>query len=60
MPDQPDWDDDQDFTSHRDTESPPPPPSNSADLYTVPKTITPTEKHAERLVLTLANTDQQQ
>ena len=43
MPDQGDWDDHQDFTSHRDSASPPPPPLNSTDSDTVPKTITPTD-----------------
>ena len=42
-PNQSDWDDDQDFTSHWDTASPPPPPIDSAEIDTVPKTITPTE-----------------
>ena len=43
VPDQSDWDDDQDFTVHRDTASLPPPPANSANTDTVPKTITQTE-----------------
>ena len=41
--DQSEWDDDQDFTSQGDTASPPLPPADSADIDTVPKTITPTE-----------------
>ena len=43
VPNQSDWDNDQDFTSHGDTASPPPPPSISAKSETVPKTITQTE-----------------
>ena len=42
-PNESDWDDDQDFTSHGDTAAPPPPPVASAHTDTVPKTITPTE-----------------
>ena len=42
-PNESDWDDDQDFTSHGDTALPPPPPVNSTKIDTVPKTITPTE-----------------
>ena len=42
-PNESDWDDDQDFTSHEDTAAPPPPPVESANTETVPKTITPTE-----------------
>ena len=42
-PNESDWDDDQDFTSHGDTASPLPPPVDSAETDTVPKTITPTE-----------------
>ena len=43
VPNQSDWDDNQDFTSHGYTASPPPPPADSAEIDTVPKTITPTE-----------------
>ena len=43
MPDQSDWDNDKDFTSHGDTASPPPPPSTSAESETLPKTISPTD-----------------
>ena len=43
VPNQSDWDDDQDFSSYGDTASPPPPPADSAETDTVPKTITPTE-----------------
>ena len=39
-PNESDWDDDQDFTSHGDIASP---PVGSAETDTVPKTITPTE-----------------
>ena len=42
-PNESDWDDDQDFTSHGDTASPPPSPVDSTETDTVPKTITPTE-----------------
>ena len=44
VPDQSDWDNDQDFTSHGDTASPLPLPTDSTNTETVPKTITPTEK----------------
>ena len=43
VPDQSDWDDDHYYTSHGDTASTLPSPSNSADLDTVPKTITQSE-----------------
>ena len=43
VPNESDWDDDQDFTSDGDTAAPPPPPVASAHTDTVPKTITPTE-----------------
>ena len=43
LPNQSDWGDDQDFTSHGDTASPPPQPADSAEIDTVPKTITPTK-----------------
>ena len=43
VPNQSDRDDDQDFTSHGDTASPPPPPADSTKIDTVPKTITPTK-----------------
>ena len=43
VPNESDWDDNQDFTSHEDTASPPPPPVDSAITDTVPKTITPTK-----------------
>ena len=43
VPNESDWDDHQNFTSHGDTASPPPPPVDSAKTDTVPKTITPTE-----------------
>ena len=43
VPNESDWDDDQDFTSHGDTVSPPPSAVDSAKTDTVPKTITPTE-----------------
>ena len=42
-PNESDWDDDQDFTSHGDTASPLPLPVDSVETDTVPKTITPTE-----------------
>ena len=42
-PNESDWDDDQDFTSHGDTVAPPPPPVDSAKTETVLKTITPIE-----------------
>ena len=42
-PNESDWDDDQDFTSHGDTATPLPPPVDSTETDTVPKTITPTE-----------------
>ena len=41
-PNESDWDNDQDFTFHGDTASPPPLPVDSAETDTVPKTITPT------------------
>ena len=43
VPNQSDWDDDQDFTSHGDTASPLPPPADSTEIDTVSKTITPTK-----------------
>ena len=43
VPNQSDWDDNQDFTSHGDTASPLPLPADSAKIDTVPETITPTE-----------------
>ena len=43
-PNESDWDDDLDFTSHGDTASPPYPPVDSTKADTVPKTITPTEQ----------------
>ena len=42
-PNESDWDDDQDFSSHGDTAAAPPPPVVSAITDTIPKTITPTE-----------------
>ena len=42
-PNESDWDDDQDFTSHGDMAALLPPPVASADTDTVPKTITPTK-----------------
>ena len=42
-PNESDWDDNQDFTSHGDTASLLPPPVDSAKTDTVLKTITPTE-----------------
>ena len=41
-PNEGDWDDHQDFTSHGDSASPPPSPLSSANSDTVPKTITST------------------
>ena len=43
VPNESDWDNDQDFTSHGDTASPLPLPVDSAETDTVPKTITSTE-----------------
>ena len=43
VPNESDWDDNQDFTSHGDTAAPPPPPVHSTETDTVPKTITSTE-----------------
>ena len=43
VPNESDWDDNQDFTSHGDTTAPPPPPVASAHTDTVPKTITPSK-----------------
>ena len=43
VPNQSDWEDDQDFTSHGDTTSPPPLPADFATIDTVPKTITLTK-----------------
>ena len=42
-PNESDWDDDQDFTSHGDTATPLPLPVDSAETDTVPNTITPTK-----------------
>ena len=42
VPDESDWDDHQDFTMHGATASLPPPPLDSTDTDTVPKSITPT------------------
>ena len=42
-PNESDWDDDQNFTSHGNTASPLPPPVDYTKTDTVPKTITPTE-----------------
>ena len=42
-PNESEWDNDQDFTSHGDTASPPPLPVDAAETDTVSKTITPTE-----------------
>ena len=42
-PNESDWDNDQDFTSHGNTASPLPLPVDSTETDTVPKTITPTE-----------------
>ena len=42
-PNESNWDDDQDLTSHGDAASPPPLPVNSTETDTVPKTITPTK-----------------
>ena len=44
VPNESDWDDDQDFTSYGDNASPPLPPVDSTKADTVPKTITPTEQ----------------
>ena len=43
VPNESDWDDDQDFTSHGDTAALPPPPVDSTETDTVPKTIAPTK-----------------
>ena len=43
VPNESDWDDDQDFTSHGDITAPPHPSAESAETDTVPKNITPTE-----------------
>ena len=43
VPNQSDWEDDQDFTPHGDTASPLPLPADFAEIDTVPKTITLTE-----------------
>ena len=48
VPNQSDWDDDQDFTSHGDTASPLPSPADSTKIDTVPKTITPTKNSIGR------------
>ena len=48
MPDQSDWDDDEDFTSPGDTTPPPPLTYHSAEADTVQKTITQTDNSLGR------------